>query len=146
MIQASGVTFVDTNVLVYAHDLSESARRPVAQDILLGLWRSRAGALSTQVLSEFYNVVTRKFDPPMSRREARGIVAAYAEWHVIPVDVPMILTASLLEERHTLSFCDALVVEAARRAGATRLLSEDFQPGRRLGGVTIENPFLPGTP
>jgi predicted nucleic acid-binding protein len=53
---------------------------------------------------------------------------------VIAVDVPMTLAASALQERHTLSFWDALVVEAARRAGASRLLSEDFQAGRRIGG------------
>jgi predicted nucleic acid-binding protein len=51
------------------------------------------------------------------------------------------VAASELEERHTLWFWDALVPEGARRAGAARLVTEDLQPGRRLGGVTIENPF-----
>jgi predicted nucleic acid-binding protein len=68
-------------------------------------------------------------------------VGLYAEWLVVQVDIPLILTASELEERHTLSFWDALVVEAAWRSGASRLVSEDLQPGRRIGGVRIENPF-----
>ena len=130
------LTFVDTNVLAHAHDRSETARQPVAQALLDGLWRDRAGVLSTQVLQELYVVVTRKFDPPMPRGAARELVVLYGTWPVVQVDVPLVL-----EERHKLSFWDALVLEAARRAGATRLLTEDLQAGRRIGGVGIENPF-----
>ena len=133
--------FIDTNVLVYAHDASETARQPVAQAVLGELWRSRSGALSTQVLQEFYVVATRKFDPRLSRRGARDLVDAYSNWQLVQIDVPLILAASQLEERHTLSFWDALIVEAARRAGATRLVTEDLQSGRRLAGVLIDNPF-----
>lgn len=135
------VTFVDTNVLVYAHDASETVRQPAARAVLAELWRTRLGALSTQVLQEFYVVATRKFDPPMPRGQARDLVDAYSSWQLIQIDVPLVLAASRLEERHTLSFWDALIVEAARRAGATRLISEDLQAGRRLGGVLIDNPF-----
>jgi predicted nucleic acid-binding protein len=135
------LTFVDTNVLAYAHDRSETARQPVARALLDTLWRDRAGVLSTQVLQELYVVATRKFDPPMPRGAARELVVLYASWPVVRVDVALVLAASELEERHTLSFWDALVLEAARRAGATRLVTEDLQPGRRIGGVTIENPF-----
>jgi predicted nucleic acid-binding protein len=135
------LTFVDTNVLAYAHDISETRRQPIARALLDTLWTSRTGLLSTQVLQEFYVVATRKFDPPMSRRAAREIVALYGTWPVVQVDVALILTASQLEERHKLSFWDALVVEAARVAGAARLVTEDLQHGRRIGGVRIENPF-----
>jgi len=135
------LTFVDTNVLVYAHDTSEARRQPIARALLEELWTRRTGLLSTQILQEFYFVATRKFDPPMSRRTAREIVALYGTWPVVQVDVALILTASQLEERHKLSFWDALAVEAARVAGATRLVSEDLQDGRRIGDVRIENPF-----
>ena len=57
------------------------------------------------------------------------------------VDAPLVVAASELEERHSLSFRDALALEGARRAGAARLVTGDLQPGRRIGGVTIENPF-----
>ncbi len=135
------VVFVDTNVLVYAHDASETTRQPTAQAVLAELWRNRLGALSNQVLQEFYVVATRKFDPPMTRREARDLVEAYSHWRLVQIDVPLILAASQLEERHSLSFWDALIVEAARRAGASRLISEDLQSGRRLAGMLIDNPF-----
>jgi predicted nucleic acid-binding protein len=133
--------FIDTNVLAYAHDRSETRKQPIAQALLDDLWRTRSGAVSTQVLQEFYVVATRKFDPPMGRGAAREIVALYGEWTTVQVDVALILAASKLEERHGFSFWDALVVEAARRCGAARLLTEDLQPGRRIGGVSIENPF-----
>lgn len=135
------VTFVDTNVLLYAHDRSETRKQPIAQALLDALWRTRNGVLSTQVLQEFYVVTTRKFDPPMRRGAAREIVALYGEWPLVQVDVALVLAASMLEERHSFSFWDALIVEAARRSGATRLLTEDLQSGRRIGGVSIENPF-----
>lgn len=134
-------TFVDTNVLVYAHDTSDQLRQPVAAALVDDLWRTRRGVLSTQVLTELYVVITRKFNPPMPRSEARALLDAYAAWPVVQVDPPLIVAASALEEQHSLSFWDALIIEAARRAGADRLVSEDLQHGRRIAGLVIENPF-----
>lgn len=136
------LVFVDTNVLVYAHDHSETQKQPVAAALLESLWDDANGALSTQVLQEFYAVVTRRFRPPLPRPEARELVAAYGEWHVVSIDVPLIIAASGLEQRHRLSFWDALIVTGAQRAGATRLVSEDLQPGRRIADLRIENPFV----
>jgi predicted nucleic acid-binding protein len=136
------VTFIDTNVLAYAHDPSEALKQPIAEALLIELWQRRSGALSTQVLREFYVVATRKFEPRMRRSTARQIVALYGEWTIVQEDASLILAASVLEERHQMSFWDALIVEAARRSGATRLATEDLQPGRRIAGVKIENPFL----
>lgn len=137
----AGRTFVDTNVLAYAHDASEAERQPLARALLEELWADRSGVLSTQVLQEFYVVATRKFRPPMPRAEAREIVALYATWPVVQVDVELLLDAASLEEAAQLSFWDALIVEAARRAGAERLVTEDLGAGRRIGELTIENPF-----
>ena len=134
-------TFVDTNVLVYAHDASEIEKQPIARAVLEELWADRSGVVSTQVLQEFYVVATRKFEPPMRRAEAREIVTLYATWSVVQIDVGLILDAAALEERAQLSFWDALIVEAARRAGAVRLVSEDLQAGRRIAGIGIEHPF-----
>ncbi len=135
------VTFVDTNVLVYAHDRSERRRQPIAATLLEELWEGRTGRLSTQVLQECYSVVTRKLDPPMARAEARELVSIYAAWPLVQVDPALILLASRLEEDHQLSFWDALIVEAAIRSGATLLVTEDLQDGQTVGGVRIENPF-----
>ena len=137
-------TFIDTNVLVYAHDTDAGARHTTAKTLLAELWGNRNGSLSTQVLQEFYAVVTRKFKPPMPRAKARAIVAAYGEWCDVATEPQLIVAASRLEEEHTLSFWDSLIVQAAIHSGADRILSEDLQDGRRFGSVTTENPFPKG--
>jgi predicted nucleic acid-binding protein len=134
-------TFVDTNVLVYAHDAQAGSRHVTAKRILTELWDSRDGSLSPQVLQEFYSVATRKLKPAMSRREARGLVAAYSEWCDVATEPQLIVAASRLEEEHTVAFWDALIVEAALRAGASLLLSEDLQDGRQFGPLSVTNPF-----
>jgi predicted nucleic acid-binding protein len=140
---ANARTFVDTNVLLYAYDKSEVLKQPVAQESLERLWADGTGAVSTQVLQEFYNAATRKLSPPVSRVKAREIIDLYAAWPVVLIDVPVIVAATHTEETHQLSLWDALVIEAARIAGADRLLTEDMQHGRVIGDVRIENPFLP---
>jgi predicted nucleic acid-binding protein len=136
-----GSTFVDTNILVYAHDASEAVKQPIARERLERLWADGAGTLSTQILQEFYVVATRKLASPMSPMEAREIVGLYSVWPLVIIDSPLILNASRLEEDHQLSFWDALVLEASRVAGAELLLTEDMQHGRVIEGVRIENPF-----
>ena len=134
-------TSVDTHVLVYAHDTPDPLKQRIAAGIVARLWDDRSGVLSTQVLQEFYAETTRRWDPKLPRPLARQLVAAYGQWHLVQVDAPLILAATDLEERLTLSFWDALILEAAQRAGASLLLSEDFQHGRTIGGTRIENPF-----
>jgi predicted nucleic acid-binding protein len=134
-----GLTFVDTNLLVYAEDGSDPARREVATHVLGELWVSSLGVVSTQVLQEFYNVGTRELRMPPEA--ARRIVAQYAEWPVVETTAQLIVSASVLHERHRFSFWDAMVVEAALLSGATTLLSEDLQDGRMIDGLTIRNPF-----
>ena len=136
-----GLTFVDTNVLLYAQDRRDDRRRGIPQAVLDGLWAAGNGVLSTQVLQEFSNVATRKLQ--LSPETARRIVAEYAEWPVVETTAQLIVSASVLHERHRFSFWDAMVVEAALLSGATTLLSEDLQDGRRIGDLTIRNPFRP---
>jgi predicted nucleic acid-binding protein len=136
-----GLTFVDTNVLLYAQDQRDDRRRGIAQDVLARLWATDSGALSTQVLQEFYDVGTRKMK--LQPAVARRVVAYYAVWPVVETTAQLIVSASLLHERHGFAFWDAMVVEAALLSGATTLLSEDLQDGRRIGDLTIRNPFGP---
>jgi predicted nucleic acid-binding protein len=138
-------TFVDTNVLIYAHDPSETIKQPVATVLLGELWATRSGTMSTQVLQEFYYTVTRKVRQPLAPADAREVVAQYTSWPIVIIGPSLILSASKLHEQHSLSFWDALIVEAARVAGAGRLLTEDMQHGRLIEGVRIENPFMAGS-
>lgn len=137
----TGKVFVDTNVLVYAHDLDAGPKRTVAAAILKELWSTRLGILSTQVLQEFYVNVTRKIPSPLSPAVAREIVRSYCAWPVQLLEPEMVLRASETEERHQLSFWDALIVTAALAGHAAKILSEDLQPGKMIEGILIENPF-----
>ena len=133
--------FVDTNVLVYARDAGERTKQPQALGWLDHLWRSRSGRLSFQVLQEFYVTVTKKLDPGLTPDEARADVRSLLAWRPVAVDVGVLEAAWSLEDRHSLSFWDALIIAAAQAAGCEQVLSEDLTDGATYGGVEIVNPF-----
>lgn len=135
------LTFVDTNVLLYAHDRTAGHKREVASELLESLWGERRGALSTQVLQEFYVNATRKLPRPLTAPRARAVVERYATWRVHSIDSSDIVAASALERRHRQSFWDALIIVSAARLGATTLISEDLQHGRRIAGLKLVDPF-----
>jgi predicted nucleic acid-binding protein len=143
-VSSTNLTFVDTNVLVYAHDRGEGVKHDAAVTVLDKLWRDRTGVLSTQVLQEFYSVVTRKRPRKMSGAKARERVMAYGAWCSVNTTTELLVSASFLEEKHSLRWWDALIVAAALRSGAKMLLSEDMQHGRKFGELTIRNPFVEG--
>jgi len=138
-------TFVDTNVLIYAHDLDAGERHGVAARIVAALWETRRAVISTQVLQEFYVNATRKIPSPLTRAAARQLVKVYAAWQTELVGPAEILLASELEEQHLLSFWDALIVASALKGGASTILTEDMSPGRSISGVRIQNPFATAT-
>jgi predicted nucleic acid-binding protein len=131
--------FFDTNILVYAQQPGVKGDR--ARALLVG-----GGKLSVQVLNEFTAVSRRK-----QAKDWREVTEAISDVLTV-VDPPQALTlelhisARMLAEDHRLSFYDALIVAAAVEAGCDTLFSEDMQHGRTLGGLTIVNPFLAGTP
>ena len=135
------VAFVDTNVLVYAHDASEAARQPTAQAVLAELWRTGLGALSTQVLQELY-VSLRKARKPMPAAEARQVVADYLRWEVVVNNGDSVVEAAELETRYRISFWDALIVQAASTSGVEILYSEDLSAGQAYGSVRVVNPLI----
>jgi predicted nucleic acid-binding protein len=135
------LVFIDTNVLLYGHDRTAGRKRDAAKALLERLWGTRTGALSTQVLQEFYVNATRKLPDPLPAPRARGIVERYATWRVHRIEPSDIVAASELEKRHRQSFWDALVIVSATRVGATTLFSEDMQHGRRIAGLRIIDPF-----
>lgn len=134
-------TFVDTNVLIYAHDVDAGRKHEVAKDLLRALWVERVGMLSTQVLQEFYVNATRKIRKPLTKPEARNVVDTYAPWCVDGITTNDLTAAFQLEDRAHIGFWDALIIAVAARAGACRLVSEDLNAGQTIAGVTIHNPF-----
>lgn len=132
--------FVDTNILVYAHDASAGSRHARARELIESLWRDRSGVLSTQVLQELY-VSLRKAPRPLPAPEARQVVADYLRWEIVVNTGESVLEAVDIATRHRLSFSDALIVQAAAASGAERLYSEDLSHGQAYGTVRVVNPF-----
>lgn len=136
----SAKSFVDTNVLIYAHDVDAGRKHEIARDVLRALWAERAGMLSVQVLQEFYVNATRKIPEPLSKAKARTVIDAYAVWCVDPVTSD-VTAAFRIEDDAKIGFWDALIIAAAARGGAARVLSEDLNAGQVIAGLAIENPF-----
>ncbi len=138
----TGKAFVDTNILVYAHDRGAGPKHELAKDLVRRLWTDQTGSLSTQVVVEFYVNVRRKARNPVSLAEARSLVEDYLHWHVVVNDGETILHALDLEARYQVSFWDALILRAAQRSGAPILYSEDLSNGQSYGRVRVVNPFV----
>lgn len=134
--------FVDSNILIYAHDLDAGRRQQCAADCLRELWDTHAGRLSTQVLQEFYVNVTQKIKRPLSKSSAREVVRNYAPWVHSLITAGTVIRASEIGEVWRLSFWDSMILAAAEQSQAARLLSEDMNHGEVIAGVRIVNPFL----
>jgi predicted nucleic acid-binding protein len=136
-----GKMFIDTNILIYAFDVSAGKKHQVASHILSDLWNSGLGVLSTQVLQEFYINVVQKIQKPIDQKMAQEIIRDLLKWHVVVNNGDSILDAIDISEKYGYSFWDSLIIEAALTGGVSVLLSEDLQHGQVISGVTISNPF-----
>lgn len=136
-----GYQFVDTNILVYAHDTSAGAKRDCAAALLEELWESRTGCLSIQVVQEFYVTITRKVARPLEGGAAAQILADLSVWRVQVPDVRDVLAAIELQRRYGIAFWDAMILQSAARLGCETVWSEDLNPGQLYGEVQVVNPF-----
>jgi predicted nucleic acid-binding protein len=131
--------FLDTNIVVYAYDGGAGAKHRTAEELIGRLGREFSGALSTQILAEFYNVAIRKL--AISKVEAAEIVADFGGWMVYRPEITDLLSASGLHQRYKISWWDALVLQSAQALGCEILWTEDLAHGQRYGSVTVRNPF-----
>ena len=133
--------FVDTNILVYAHDRSAGVKHQRAQMLLEQLWDSGQGVLSTQVLQELCINLRRKINHPLPVDEVRRLIRDYATWEVVTNTSESVLQALDIELRYKTSFWDALIIYAAQAAGAEVLYTEDLSDGQAYGSVRVVNPL-----
>ncbi len=139
---SEGKVFLDSNVLVYAHDISAGTKNETARNIVGTLWTQGSGVLSTQVIQEFFVTVTRKLPKPVEVPTAQKVIADLLNWEVVINDGKSILGAIELMKRYKYSFWDSLIVQAALQSGAAVLMSEDLSYRQKIKGMRIENPFL----
>jgi len=138
----SGKVFVDTNIVVYAHDLDAGEKHKIANRLILELWESRSAVISTQVLQEFYVTLTKKIPHPLEGPTVRRIISSYLSWEVVINEPKIILQAGEIEESYRISFWDALIVSAAFSGNAEAILTEDLNHGQHIEGILIKNPFI----
>ena len=134
--------FVDTNILVYAHDLSTGLKHERARQLIERLWNSGQGVLSTQVLQELCINLRRKIVRPLPVEEVRNLIQDYLSWEIVLNDPASVLRALEIEVRYKTSFWDALVLQAAESSGASVLYSEDLAIGQKYGTIEVINPLL----
>jgi predicted nucleic acid-binding protein len=132
--------FVDTNILVYAHDIDAGGKHQIAKDKISVLWnRDLLPSISIQVLQEFYvNLIRKK----IAAAVAREIVTNYLEWDVIDNDRFLFIEGLRWKEKWNLSCWDALILAAARKARAKEVWSEDLAAGHDYEGIIIVNPLI----
>ncbi len=133
--------FVDTNILMYAHDLTQGAKHERARALIETLWETGDGVLSTQVLQELCVSLRRKAARPLSVEETRKVIEDYASWTIVVSTAESVLQALDIEGRYKISFWDALIVQAAASSGAEVLYSEDLADGQSYGAVRVLNPL-----
>ncbi len=134
--------FVDTNILIYAHDATTGAKHVRARELIEHLWDAREGVLSTQVLQEFCITLRRKLATPIPINDVQQLIRDYSTWEIVLNTADSVLRALELETRYRVSFWDALILQAAESAEVDVLYSEDLTSGQRFGAIRVVNPFL----
>ncbi len=134
--------FVDTNVLLYAYDASSVERHGRAVDLVGRLGRNRTGAISVQILQEFYVNTVSKIAVRLTPSEARRRLNAFSRWTVHSPAAADVIAATAISEDHQLSFWDAMIIRSASEIGCPILWTEDLSHGQVISGVEIVNPFI----
>jgi predicted nucleic acid-binding protein len=137
--------FIDTNILVYAHDTAAGEKRNVSRRLIHDLWMNGLGCVSIQVLQEFYSNITRKVRRPLAHETARRRILNLSQWLVhSPTSLDVLEAIDLHSDSH-ISFWDAMIVVSAKRLNCGVLWSEDLNDGQVIEGVTVRNPFADRT-
>ncbi|MCX2863088.1 PIN domain-containing protein [Paucibacter sp. PLA-PC-4] len=134
--------FVDTSVLILSEDGADPIARAKALAWLMLLWQQRAGRVSTQVLNDFYRMVTTRIQPPMPNGDARAEVRRYQRWNPWAIDHTTVESAWSIESRFGLAYADALIVAAAKAQGCELLLSLELPHEQQFDSVRTLNPLL----
>jgi len=134
--------FLDTNIFIYSFDQKEKSKRQKANSLIKNALHEGKGHISIQVIQEFFNVATRKFEVPISLLKSKEYLEkVFMLLEVVYPDEGLIKTGLDIATTTGYSFYDSLIISAALKGGCSVLYSEDLQDGQRVMGVTIKNPF-----
>ena len=135
------VHFLDTNVLLYAHDMSAGEKQRQAAAIVTAMWQTGNGCLSIQVLQELYVNMTQKVARRLDKEMALQIIKSLACWRIHVPDAADIFKAIDIQIAHQISFWDAMIIRSAQAMHCQTLWTEDLQAGQVIAGVRTVNPF-----
>jgi predicted nucleic acid-binding protein len=133
--------FFDTNILVYANDVSSGNKQGMARKLITASMQAGNGSISTQVLAEFWVTVTKKLAIPLDRSLAERQLALLSSFSVVAVDLGLVLSAVKIQGRYGISYWDAQIIAATALAGCALIYSEDLKDGAAYDGIRVKNPF-----
>lgn len=137
-----GRIFLDTNILVYAYDRSEPEKQQRAIRVLDALGVQERGAISAQVLAEFFIAITRKIAAPLTVEEGYERVQNHLRlWTVLDLTGPVVLEAIRGVREHQFLFWDGMIWATARLNQIPVIFTEDFPDREVVEGVRFVNPF-----
>ena len=134
--------FIDTNVLVYAYDMADQRKQKLAQNLLTQLLKEDRGVISTQVLAEFYTIVTKKSSTPLIFEESQRLIDIFATFFVQEINLTIVKKAIDIHKRYKISFWDGQIIAAAEFSGCSTVFSEDLSSGHTYQGLLLTNPFV----
>jgi predicted nucleic acid-binding protein len=131
--------FVDTNIFIYARDKSDKRKQEIASNTIIELWNSRSLVISTQVVTEFCSVLSKKLkiDDELIKEEVNTLLAL----DPLPLNNDIIKNGLEIKQQYNLSYWDSWIIAAALISGCETIISEDLSNGASYHGVIIKNPF-----
>jgi len=134
--------FIDTNIFVYSFDGRNQGKSEIAKALIGDALSSGKGRISYQVIQEFLNVSTRKFETPLTATDAQIYLKAVLEpLCEVYASIGLFHQALEVASRWRYSFYDSLIISAAISANCDILYSEDLQHSQSIGNLKIVNPF-----
>jgi predicted nucleic acid-binding protein len=136
----TGLSFLDTNVLVYAYDPSDLKRQNIAEGLVKRAMYGES-VISMQVLAEFATTLLHKAALGRSADEVAVMLDVLGPIRVITPDRELVRRAVEARGAYGIHFYDGMIVAAAERAGCGKIWSEDLNAGQEYFGVMVANPF-----
>ncbi|MGI6319354.1 MAG: PIN domain-containing protein [Firmicutes bacterium] len=134
--------FVDTNIIIYAYDISDPVKREQARSLIIDLWESGLGCLSIQVLQELYVNISAKIPKPLPADIASRIITDLGQWRLHIPDLSSILEAIEIQQRNQISFWDAMIICSAKTLDCKIIWTEDLNTNQFYENIKAVNPFL----
>ncbi len=133
--------FVDTNIFIYAYDVSSGEKHKRALNLISGLWDINKGCLSIQVLQEFYVNLTMKIPNPLSSQKTAQIIEDLGQWRLHKPELNSIIEAIHIQQQYKISFWDAMIICSAKKLGCKIIWTEDLNTNQLYEGIKAVNPF-----